>query len=126
MDSLKFSKDPIYKVFTWFYYNYTKDQESMTPNMQEFRATLKSHYGENSIPKKLNEEFRNKSLPLMKYTNMLSFNTRVIALFISLFLSLPWLYFVFEITVLNVMLFYMIMTHEKICKNFDEQIKTNN
>ena len=52
----------------------------------------------------------------MKYTNILSFNTRVIALFISLFLRMPWLYFVFELTVLNALLVYMIYKHEKHCE----------
>ena len=78
-ESLKFKKDPLFKFFMWFYLNYTKNQESMTPEMQEFRKTLREKYGDNEIPEKLRTEFRQNSLPLMKYTNMLSFNTRVIA-----------------------------------------------
>ena len=66
--------------------------------------------------------FRRKSLPLMKYTNMLSFNTRVIALFISLFIGKPWLYFLFELTVLNAMLVYMIYTHERFCAVFTKEL----
>ena len=62
------------------------------------------------------------TLPLMKYTNMLSFNTRVIALFVSLFIDMPWLYFVFELTVLNSMLLYMIKKHEHICEDFSKQL----
>ena len=53
---------------------------------------------------------------------MLSFNTRVIALFVSLFIDMPWLYFVFEMTVLNSMLLYMIRTHERICKEMIESL----
>ena len=68
--------------------------------------------------------FRRKSLPLMKYTNMLSFNTRVIALFISLFIGKPWLYFLFELTVLNAMLVYMIYTHERFCAIFTKELTT--
>lgn len=58
----------------------------------------------------------------MKYTNMLSFNTRVIALFVSLFIDMPWLYFAFELTVLNSMLLYMIKKHEHICEDFSKQL----
>ncbi len=54
--------------------------------------------------------------PLLKYTNILSFNTRVIVLFISLFIGMPWLYFVFELTVLNILLVYMVWRHETNCK----------
>ena len=122
LEALKFSKDPVYKVFTWFYLNYTKNQEIMTPQMQKFRKTLRAQYGDNDVPETLREEFRKKSLPLMKYTNMLSFNTRVIALFVSLFLSQPWLYFVFELTVIKGMLIDLLITPEKICKEFNDQI----
>ena len=59
----------------------------------------------------------------VKYTNMLSFNTRVIALFISLFIDMPWLYFTFEIIVLNAMLVYMIKRHEHICQGFTQELK---
>ena len=85
--------------------------------MQRFRKVLKEKYGE-EIPLEFRERFRAKSKPLMKYTNMLSFNTRVIALFIALFIDMPWLYFVFELTVLNLMLIYMVRRHENICKEF--------
>ena len=31
---------------------------------------------------------------------------------------MPWLYFAFELTVLNLMLVYMILRHERICRSF--------
>ncbi|MCD8193309.1 MAG: hypothetical protein LUD74_01935 [Tannerellaceae bacterium] len=58
----------------------------------------------------------------MKYTNMLSFNTRVLFMFFTLFINMPWLYFVFELTVLNAMLVYMIVTHERFCKDFTQEL----
>ncbi|MGL5562660.1 MAG: CDP-alcohol phosphatidyltransferase family protein, partial [Tannerellaceae bacterium] len=84
------------------------------PNMQRMMHIIHEKYGENA-PEWFRTEFRSYSLPLMKYTNMLSFNTRVIALFVSLLINEPWLYFVFELTVLNGMLIYMKMTHERFC-----------
>ena len=75
-------------------------------------------------PEWFRQAFRKKSLPMMKYTNMLSFNTRVIALFISLFIDMPWLYFAFEITVLNIMLVYMIYTHEHFCTVFTKELES--
>ena len=84
--------------------------------MQRFRRILRNRYGDN-VPVELKEKFREQSKPLMKYTNMLSFNTRTIALFVAILVfRMPWLYFVFELTVLNVMLVYMMWRHEKICK----------
>ena len=68
----------------------------MTPNFQQFYALVKAKYGDN-VPQELRDEFRAASKPLMKYTNILTFNTRAIALYVSLLIGEPWLYFVFEI-----------------------------
>lgn len=118
---LSWKKDFIYKLFETFYINYTVGQEMLTPNFQKMMNIIRTQYRDEA-PAWFRTEFREKSLPLMKYTNMLSFNTRVIALFISLFLDMPWLYFVFELTVLNGMLVYMIFTHEHFCKLFIKQL----
>lgn len=109
--SLSWRNDFIRKLFLWFYCSYTRSQEQMTPRFQRFFSLLRSKYGER-IPAEVGRDFRPGSLPLMKYTNILSFNTRVIVLFISLLVNLPWIYFVFELTVLNVLLIYMIWQHE--------------
>ena len=109
------------KLLTVFYMNYTKDQESMSPNFQRMRQIIREQYQED-ISEGFRDAFRKKSLPLMKYTNMLTFNTRAIALFITLFLNLVWIYFIFELTVLNIMLIYMVIRHERICAGFSKQI----
>ena len=106
------------KVTMMFYRNYTANQEVMTPSMQTLRRKLKKLFGDDIVPDQFRNDFRLKSKPLMKYTNMLSFNTRVIALFISIIVRMPWLYFAFVLTVLNLMLVYMILRHESICRSF--------
>ena len=109
------------KITMFFYRNYTANQEVLTPNMQTLRRTIRSSFGEN-IPQQFRDDFRALSRPLMKYTNWLSFNLRTIALFCSLFAQMPWLYFAFEIVVLNAMLVYMIVRHERICKRLNKDI----
>lgn len=111
------------KLVLFFYREYTKGQESWTTNFQKMRGLLKQKFGE-TAPEVFRQDFRKKSLPLMKWTNILSFNTRAIALFISVLIKEPWLYFVFELTVLNIILVYMVWTHEKVCKGFIEKLKT--
>lgn len=114
-----------WKVFIYFYGNYTQSQERMSPNFQKFFALIKEKYGDN-IPQSLRDEFRQLSKPLMKYTNILTFNTRAIALFVCLFIGYPWLYFVFELTVMNILFFYMRYRHEKMCRLLYNQIKSGN
>lgn len=111
------------KLVLMFYTNYTTGQEKRTPWMQKFRRVLKSRFGD-EVPMPLREKFREQSKPLMKYTNMLSFNTRTIALFVAvLIFQMPWLYFAFELVVLNIMLLYMMWRHERICRMFMVEVE---
>lgn len=110
------------KMVAFFYLNYTKGQESWTPQAQKLRKKFVDK-GIQVPSVAFRESFREKSLPLMKWTNILSFNTRAIVLFISMLLDYPWIYFVFELTVLNIILVYMVTKHEQICKKFRKQIE---
>lgn len=114
-DDLSWKKNFGAKLVMFFYLSYTRSQESRTPRMQKLRAALRRRFG-NDVPQSFRAEFRAMSLPLMKYTNILSFNIRTIALFAAvLIFRMPWLYFAFELTVLNIILVYMMIRHERIC-----------
>lgn len=99
-----------------FYLKYTRQQEATAPAMQALRRELHSRFPSGNIPGAFRDDFRRGSLPLMKYTNILSFNWRTITLFTSLFIGQPWLYFVAELTVFNILLVYMIVCHERLCR----------
>lgn len=104
------------KLVLMFYTNYTVGQEKRTPAMQRLRNALREKFG-NKIPQSFRDDFRALSKPLMKYTNILSFNTRTFALFAAILIfRMPWLYFAFELTALNILLVYMMIRHERICK----------
>ena len=120
-DKLSWQKNFWNKLVLWSYIGYTLRQERASKNLQKLRKTMHARYGEN-VPQWLSDEFRSKSKPLMKYTNILTFNTRVIVLFISLFLDEVWIYFVFELTVLNAIFVYMIYRQEKISGYFCRKI----
>jgi phosphatidylglycerophosphate synthase len=113
-----------FKRLTMFFYrNYTANQERLTPAMQRLRRELKKQFGDQMAPQQFRDDFRKLSLPLMKYTNMLTFNTRTIAMFISVIIRIPWLYFAFELIVLNTMLIYMICRHERLCKKLTADLQ---
>ena len=121
LNELSWKKDFWSKLVMFFYRNYTANQEKFTPYMQVLRSELNHRYG-GAIPQSFRDAFRAKSKPLMKYTNMLTFNTRIIVLFLSVIAQMPYLYFLFEVTVLNIMLIYMIKRHEGICDKFVEEL----
>ena len=112
-----------WKIFLYFYGNYTRNQEKMTPNFQKFYAMVREKYGD-EIPQSLRDEFRAESLPLMKYTNILTFNTRAIALYISLLIKEPWLYFIFEIVIMTSLFLYMRHRHEAMSAKFYQKLKS--
>ena len=122
--ALRWGNDFIQKLFLYFYIGYTKSQEQMTPSFQHLRAALQAKIGEQSWPKQLRKDFRQGSLPLMKYANILTFNTRAIVLYISLLFFVPWAYFIFEITVMNALFFYMRQRHEQLCRQLYQNLPT--
>lgn len=111
------------KTTMFFYRNYTANQEVLTPRMQQLRRALRKRFGEGEVSQSFRDTFRAGSKPLMKYTNWLSFNLRSIALVCSLLVKMPWLYFAFELVVLNLMLVYMIWRHERMCCKFTEEVE---
>lgn len=110
------------KITLTFYTQYTVNQEAWTPQMQKLRKALADKYTDREIPAEYRNEFRAASRPLMKYTNILTFNWRSIVLFITVLCGQPWLYFIFELTILNILLIYMVRRHEAICKDFTSKL----
>ncbi len=109
------------KLSALFYWGYTRQQELSTPALQQLRQQLDTQYGD-EWPSSLREEFRLKSKPLMKYTNILTFNTRIFVLFAVMLLGKPLYYFLFELTVMNLILLYMNRRHERICRQFIQSV----
>lgn len=119
---LSWKGDFLWKLFLFFYRNYTRSQEKLTPNFQSLSKALKEKFGNEALPQALCDDFRKGSLPLMKWTNILTFNTRAIFLYLVLLLGQPWLYFVFELTIMNLICFYMRQKHEQLCKQILSQL----
>ncbi|HQN98873.1 MAG TPA: CDP-alcohol phosphatidyltransferase family protein [Bacteroidales bacterium] len=116
-EQLSWRKNFWMKLFMYFYHNYTREQELFTGNLQKLVSFIHNKYP-NQMPQWLREGFRTENKPLMKYTNILSFNTRAIALWISILIQLPLLYWYFELTVLNIILIYTILKQQAISKKY--------
>lgn len=109
------------KMYLFFYRSYTKGQEDQTPRFQEFHKQLIATYG-NNIPDDLRKDFRQKSLPLMPLTNILTFDLRVGVLFLSLLVGYPIIFPLFEIIVLEPVRFYTRRRHEGFCVEFQKNL----
>ncbi len=108
-------KGLLQRLLLKFYLNYSRQQARLSPTMQRLLGRWEQTYS-GKVPEELRARVRAMSLPLMKYTNILSFNWRCIVLVASLLMRMPWIYFAVEISVFNGILIYMVRRHEKMCK----------
>ena len=107
-------------LFHYFYIGWCRKQEKNTPEFQKFFRQVKAQYPSAAdMPESLRQDFRSKSLPLMWMTNTLTHNTRAIVMFVSCLVNEPWIYPLFEITVLAALYYYMQYRHEKMCKEMN-------
>lgn len=121
MQKLSWSKDFGEKLMVAFYRNYTRQQEKMSPKLQKLMGVIRSRF-KDALPQWLVQEFREMNKPLMKYTNIIQFNTRVIFLFFCLFINKVWLYFLFDLIVLNSIMIYMIIKQERVSDHFYKKL----
>ena len=103
-----------------FYTNYAKychSQEKRTPAFQKFFMKW------NASPKEETRlRFLEGSRPLMKYTNLLTFNLRAIVCYIACLTDHAWLYPLFEIIVMSTMYVHMHRTHERLCEELSREL----
>lgn len=117
-----FSHDWFQKLYLFFYIRYTRRQENMTPEFQQLNQSLRRIYPDGELPVDLRRRFCRESRPLMPLCNILTFDTRVGVLFLTLLLGEPWLYFCFEILVLEPLRHYVIRRHERLCRRTREEV----
>lgn len=122
MTQLKWmSKDWFQKLYLYFYTIYTRGQEAQSPCFQLLYSDIQTRL-HGDIPTEMRQRFRADSLPLMPLTNILTFDNRVGVLFLSLLIGMPWLYFVYESTVLEALRYYTRHRHEALCMKYHAEI----
>lgn len=100
--ALSWSQKPFQKLLMRVYLNYTLEQEMLAYG---FRALYRaaSTFGR-PWPQWIADEYRAVNHPLIKYYNILTSNTRMMALGVALYLGRPLVYLSFEIVALNLLL----------------------
>ncbi|QNL48288.1 CDP-alcohol phosphatidyltransferase family protein [Olivibacter sp. SDN3] len=120
-DRLTWSNNAWMKFVLKGYLNYTKMQERFSPKLQRLLEVIRADFS-NGLPASLIKDFREQNKPLMKYTNIVQFNTRVIFLFLWLIIDYAWIYFFFDLFILNPILIYMCNRQEKVSTHFYNRI----
>ena len=116
-EELTWTGNFIGKLFFKNYAAYCRSQEKRTPKFQKFYKEVRERYPDaEQIPQELRDKFRQGSLPLMKYTNLLTFNSRAIIIYITCLAGVPYIYPILEMTVYWAMYAYMHKSHEAFCE----------
>ena len=111
--------DFLARTFYYNYANYCKSQEQRTPQFQAFFARWKEDAAFQT--ETVRQQLLAGSRPLMKYTNLLTFNSRAITIYITCLLDCPWVYPLVELTVFQAMYVYMHHTHERLCASLNKK-----
>jgi hypothetical protein len=111
------------RLFQKSYIDYTRKQEKITPQFQRLLSKLREKYGStDNIPQEFREEFRQKSLPVIFWNGLLTFNFRESWLFLFCLLDVPVCHFVFEIVAMGLLWTYVNRSHESFCKQLADKL----
>ena len=111
-----------WRTFLSGYISYTGSQEKMTPSFQKLIHYIKEKQS-GTVSTEFRKDFRKESLPLMKYTNILTFNSRAITLYAVCLLNIPYIYFLMELTIFSALAAYMHYKHEHLSQKMLERLQ---
>jgi phosphatidylglycerophosphate synthase len=111
-------KSGIIEILSCFFYSrYCAGQERQTPEFQKLIAHIRRADGSyREISASMRNEFLDGSRPLLKYTNLLTFNLRSLILYVSCIVGMPWIFLLSDVTLFAAMHLYMRYRHEALCR----------
>ena len=107
---LKWRHDPWRKFLLRVYLDYTVGQERYIPQMTKVRDAMENRTSEEWLI----ERYRRENRPIVKAANFFGRNTRMLLLFILLILNQPIWYFIFEVTIFNLLLVFILIRQKNV------------
>ena len=108
---LRWRDQPWHKFLLALYLNFTRQQEMLSPDLKKMRE-VSNRLFPHEIPEWFRARYQISAGPMFRLWGLLMTNTRMVVLFIFLFLGQPVWYFWIEVTVLNLLLVYLIYRQE--------------
>src|SRR6266404_7568449 len=119
---LRWRDQPWHKFLLALYLNFIRQQEMLSPHLKKLREISNRSFHE--IPEWFRTRYRISARPMFKLWGLLMTNTRMLVLFIFLFLGQPIWYFWVEVTILNMLLAYLIYRQEIMSQSLMELATT--
>jgi len=109
------------KLLLALYLNFTLQQEMLAPGLKKLSETANTAF-HGRIPVWLEKNYRNVASQTLAWWRLLMTNTRMLVLFMLLFLGQPVYYFWFELIPLNVLFVYLIARQEKMAESLERLV----
>ena len=103
---------PWHKFLLALYLNFTSQQEKLAPSLQRLHQAIERAYPK-EIPDPLQGRYRDFAQPMLRWWGFLMTNTRMLFLFVLLFIGRPIWYFWLELSVFNFLLVYLLWQQER-------------
>jgi phosphatidylglycerophosphate synthase len=110
---------PWHKFLLALYLNFTRQQEMLSPHLKRLREISNRSFA-HEIPEWFRARYQRSARPMFKLWGLLMTNTRMLLLFILLFIGQPVWYFWIEVTVFNVLLAYLLYRQENMSQSLLE------
>ena len=107
------------KLLLALYLNFTFQQEILALHLKKLREKTNAVF-HGQIPGWLQQRYRDVAGEMLKWWRLLMTNTRMLVLFVLLFVGKPVYYFWFELIPLNLLFAYLIIRQEKMAKSLLE------
>ncbi|MDQ6911658.1 MAG: CDP-alcohol phosphatidyltransferase family protein [Verrucomicrobiota bacterium] len=109
------------KLLLWLHWTYVVQQELLVPCFVRLEDATRRILSD-EVPPWLQDEYRRRNRPLMKLAFLLRTNTRMLVLFTVLILGQPLYYFVIEVVALNLLLGFLLLRQNAICRQLQELV----
>jgi hypothetical protein len=117
--SLSWRHQPWRKFLLTLYLNFTRQQEVIGPRLNSLRDMVARSFT-HEIPSRIKICYQVSARPMLKWWRLLMTNTRMLVLFILLFIGQPIFYFWVELIALNLLLVYLIVHQENMAQTLME------
>ena len=109
------------KILLRLYLNFTLQQEMLAPRLKQLREAANTAF-QGRIPGWLEDRYRDVAGQTLKLWRLLMTNTRMLVLFLVLFLGQPVYYFWFELIPLNLLFVYLVARQEKMAESLEQLV----
>jgi hypothetical protein len=120
---LTWRDQPWHKLLLALYWNFTRQQEMLSPHLKKLREISIRSFAQ-EIPRWFRAQYQGFARPMFKLWGLLMTNTRMLILFLFLFIGQPVWYFWIEVSIFNVLLAYLIYRQETMAQSLLELATT--